>query len=102
MCKLSGNGSATKQEVPEFHELLQELYERSAEGLDSFQKEKLHELLGDFEDIFSNFRRVLRTWVGPLLHPMESTQVTVGRYYNHHVDCQSPRWRRQGRQSKQW
>ena len=53
MCKLSGNGSATKQEVPEFHELLQELYERSAEGLDSFQKEKLHELLADFEDIFS-------------------------------------------------
>ncbi|CAB3992131.1 Retrovirus-related Pol poly from transposon 412 [Paramuricea clavata] len=38
---LSGNSSAMKQEVPEFHEALQELYERSAEGLDSSQKEKL-------------------------------------------------------------
>ncbi|XP_028418335.1 uncharacterized protein LOC114543636 [Dendronephthya gigantea] len=51
---LSGESEVSeRQQVPEFHQTLRELYERSAEGLDGSQRKKLYALLAYFEDIFS-------------------------------------------------
>lgn len=86
-----------KQDGSQLHRSLQELYDRSAEGLEHSEKRKLHAL-----NTGTYFRRMIKIWVEPPLHLTKLIRVTVSRYDNYHDACPCPKLMKQGKQLKPW